>query len=104
MSNFNQWLTTNLEKFAIYVSGLAIAACSYMVWDNYKTNQRLAQLLDAQDQRLTRVEADQANIKAQMVGWDTLKRIELYLAALEPQKAKSSLVDALRVERESRAK
>lgn len=104
MPNFNQWLTTNLEKFAIYVSGLAIAACSYMVWDNYRTNQKLAQLVEMQDQRIARLESEQATIKSQMVGWDTLKRIELYLVALEPQRAKSSLSDALRLERESRTK
>jgi hypothetical protein len=98
------WALTRLERFAIYVCSMAIAFCSWMMWENYKTNQKLTVMLEAIQKSDARQDQAIAEIKGQMVGWDTLKRIELFLGSQSPEKRGEMLGNAIRMERESRDK
>ena len=99
-----EWALNRLERFAIYVCSSAIAFCSWMMWENYKTNQKLTVMLEAIQKSDARQDQAIAEIKGQMVGWDTLKRIELFLGSQPSEKRGEMLGNAIRMERESRDK
>ena len=52
--------------------------------------------------RLLTLESRATVIEAQMIGWDTLKRMELYLSALLPGEVSMAIRGAFRAEHESR--
>lgn len=96
------WALERLERFAIWVCTAAISVSSWALWENYKTSQRAIVILEAIQKNDARQDQAIAEIKGQMVGWDTLKRIELFLSSQPSQKRGEMLGSAIRMERESR--
>lgn len=95
---------------------LMVAACvgsGTAAWAMYRTVEDMKLVLSQQDSRMAQMEArqnrmdiDMARMAGQMVGWDTLKRIELALqtlsAAGKGDKAMQAMSSAIRAEIESR--
>ena len=64
----------------------------------------IAQIYKSHDARLASLELGLAETRGQMVGWDTLKRIELFLGAIPENKRGSALSTAIRSEIETKTK
>jgi len=93
-----------LERFAIWVCTSAVLVSSWAMWENYKTNQKIIVVIESIQKSDARQDQAIAEIKGQMVGWDTLKRIELFLGSQPSEKRGEMLGNAIRMERESRDK
>jgi len=100
---------TGLEKFAAFVVSASIMATATFQWQIYQDQiserqerEKILNILERQDGRLTQAELEIAKIRGEMVTWDTLKRIELYLAQMQPQDTNRALVGALSAESEAR--
>lgn len=91
-----------LEKFAIWVCATGITVTSWAMWENYKTNQRITTILEQVQQNDQRQDLAIAEIKGQMVTWETLRRIELYLLGHTPNKRGQMVGEALKMELESK--
>lgn len=91
-----------LERFAIAVCSVAVSFTSWALLENYKTNQRILVILEAVQRNDARQDYEIAQIKGQMVTWDTLRRIELYLMGQDPNKRGEMVGRALSMELESR--
>jgi epoxyqueuosine reductase QueG len=111
MTDAKDWALNRLEKFAIYVCSSAIAFCSWMMWEQHKLNvsgelrdQKIMQILDQLQRHDAQQDQQISEIKGQMVGWDTLKRIELFLGSQPSNKRGEMLGNAIKMERESREK
>jgi len=83
------------QNFVLYVIAGGVAISAKFQWQSYK-------LLSQHDTRLMALEKELAIVRSQMVTWDTLKRIELYLSQMQPKDASTALVGALRAESEAR--
>lgn len=99
------WLTfrTKVLPTIIAASILSLAGASLSIYQ--KATEVLA-VIHSHDQRLTSLEKEVTVVKSQMVGWDTLKRIELTLATLagasKGNEAMSNMSRAIRNELEAR--
>lgn len=67
---------------------------------NVAVNENIAHR-ELYDARLSALEAKIIIIQSQMIGWDTLKRMELYFAALLPGDISAAIRGAFRAEHES---
>jgi len=100
----------------LFFGGLCavITASAGLQWQMYKEQNlmrqeftqrfiELAQIHKNHDARIAAIERDLAETKGQMVGWDTLKRIELFLASMPPAQRSAALSAAIRSEVESKS-
>ena len=92
---------------AVFVAGTGINVT--MLWRLYDENKKCIDAINKQadlsnsiDVRTVNLESRVTIIESQMVGWDVLKRIELYLSSLDPGAANNAIVKALKVELDSR--
>lgn len=98
-----------LERMAIFVCMGAMTFGSYLLWETHQFNktvsltlQRVEQQLLKQQKHNTRQDIDIAEMKGQMVTWDTLKRIELFLSTHPEHDRGRLLGDAIRIEVDGR--
>jgi len=91
-----------LERFAIAVCTAAVSVTSWALWENYQTNQRITIILTEIQRNDARQDQAIAEIKGQMVTWDTLRRIELYLSGHPAENRGSMIGNALTMEIEVR--
>lgn len=105
---------TFLNKFFFWGLCAVITASAGLQWQMYKDQtamrqemtQRfveIANVYKSHDARIASLEREVAEVKGQMVGWDTLKRIELFLSSIPPAQRSSALSSAIRSEVESRS-
>jgi len=98
----NERINGWLEKIAFAVISLGVSMTATFQWQLFQANTEITQLLKAHDAAIVALQNDVSAIKGQMVGWDTLKRIELYLGAHPASERGTALSDAIKMERESR--
>lgn len=98
----NERINGWMEKLAFAAITMGVTVTATFQWQLYKDNAEVRQLLKAHDQSIVYLQNEMASIKGQMVGWDTLKRIELYLGAHPASERGTALSDAIKMERESR--
>jgi hypothetical protein len=91
-----------LERFAIAVCTAAVSVTSWALFENYKTNQKIMVILEAVQRNDARQDQAIAEIRGQMVTWETLRRIELYLMSQAPENRGAMVGRALGMELESR--
>ena len=91
-----------LERFAVAICTAGISLTSWAMWENYKTNQRITVILEQVQQNDARQDMAISEIKGQMVTWETLRRIELYLMGHNPDKRGPMVGDAIRMELEAK--
>lgn len=91
-----------LEKFAVAVCTAGITVTSWALFENYKTNQRITIILEEIQKNDARQDMAISEIKGQMVTWETLRRIELYLMGHDPGKRGAMVGEALKMELESK--
>lgn len=101
----NKWL----EKAVAAVVAASVAATAGFQWQLYRGNEDVRALLKSHDARIayieskmTEVNLEVSEIRSQMVGWDTIKRIELFLASKSAGEIDSKMSSALRMELDSR--
>lgn len=99
------WVTfrTKVVPSLLTVCIISLATASLSI--AHKASKVL-DLIEAHDARLTALEKDLIIVKSQMVGWDTLKRIELTLSTLATAgrsgEAMRSMSNAIRNELDAR--
>lgn len=93
-----------LEKIVFTIITLGITANTTFQYQLHKDYTELSTLFVSYNSRLERVESDLTVVKSQMVSWDVLKRIELYLSTLNPSDSNQQILKAIRVESASRTK
>lgn len=102
------WALSRLERFTIYICSSAVVFCSWFIWQQQQTNQKLTSMLDQIARNDARQDQAISEIKGQMVGWDTLTRIERSLGMLSAMgkgnESMSAVAEVLKTERESRSK
>lgn len=102
------WALSRLERFVIYICGSAVAFSSWFIWQQQQTNQKLTSMLEQIARNDARQDQAISEIRAQMVGWDTLTRIERSLGMMaamnKGNEAMSAVAEVLKNERESRNK
>lgn len=102
-------------KFFFWGLCAVITASAGLQWQTYKEQTALKQeitqrfveianIYKSHDARIARLEHDLSEAKGQMVGWDTLKRIELHLSSFPAEKRGAALANALRAEVETKVK
>lgn len=91
-----------LERFAVAVCTAGITLTSWALFENYKTNQRITIILEQIQKNDAQQDMAISEIKGQMVTWETLRRIELYLMGHDPNKRGTMVGEALRMELESK--
>lgn len=103
---------TFLEKFFFWGLCAVITASAALQWQTYREQNamrqemaarftEIANISKAYDARLSILEREIAEIRGQMVGWDTIKRIELFLSSIPTQQRGAALAAALRSEIET---
>jgi hypothetical protein len=95
-------ITRRLERFAVAVCTAGISLTSWALFENYKTNQKITVILEQVQQNDARQDLAISEIKGQMVTWETLRRIELYLMGHNPEKRGTMVGEALKMELESK--
>lgn len=89
------------------IRGLIVAACGF-IWQMYKDQNALITKIDNSQAQIIALQNEVSIIKAQMVGWDTLTRIERTLGLLaatgKGNQAMAAVSDVLKAEREARAR
>ena len=92
---------------AVFIAGTGINVA--MLWRLYDENKKCIEAVNQQvqqchniDLRMLAIEARVIVIESQMVGWDVLKRMELYLSSLDPGSANNAMAKALKAELASR--
>lgn len=102
------WALSRLERFVISICSAAVAFSSWFIWQQQQTNQKLTSMLDQIAKNDARQDQAISEIKAQMVGWDTLTRIERSLGMMAAMNkgndAMGAVAEVLKTERESRNK
>ena len=104
-----------LHKFFFWGLCAVITSSAALQWQTYKEQNamrqemtqrfiEIAQIYKSHDARLAALERDLAETKGQMVGWDTLKRIELFLGAMPANQRGAALSTAIRSEVETKTK
>lgn len=79
--------------------GIGISGMQYKLYkDIVYERAQIRTLMSSHDARLASIESDLMFIKANMVGWDVLKRLELMLASMSAADAKDGLSRALGAE------
>ena len=105
---------TFLNKLFFWGLCAVITASAGLQWQMYKEQNlmrqemaqrfvEITQIYKRHDARLTSLERDLAETKGQMVGWDTLKRIELFLGAMPANQRGAALSTAIRSEVETKS-
>jgi uncharacterized protein involved in tolerance to divalent cations len=101
----NGWL----EKIVAICIATSVSATAAFQWQLYKSNEDIKALLKVHDSkisyldnRITELQLEVSEVRSQMVGWDTLKRIELFLSSKNPIEIDSRMSSALKMELESR--
>lgn len=104
-NRINKWL----EKIVVFFIATSVAATAAFQWQLYKSNQDIHSLLKMHDMKIAYLESQIVDLKnevsftkSQMVGWDTLKRIELFLTAQSQKSIDTNMSAALKMELESR--
>lgn len=101
-----------LHKFFFWGLCAVITASAGLQWQTYKEQNamrqemtqrfvEIANIYKSHDARIASLERELSEAKGQMVGWDTLKRIELFLNAVPAQQRGNALANALRSEIET---
>jgi hypothetical protein len=101
-----------LNKFFFWGLCGVISASAALQWQTYKEQNamrqemtqrfvEIANIYKSHDARIAALERELSEAKGQMVGWDTLKRIELFLNAVPQQQRGNALANALRSEIET---
>jgi hypothetical protein len=101
-----------LNKFFFWGLCGVISASAALQWQTYKEQNamrqemtqrfiEIANIYKSHDARIASLEREISEAKGQMVGWDTLKRIELFLNAVPQQQRGNALANALRSEIET---
>lgn len=80
-SRENLWVTFRTKVVPSLLAACILSLASASVTIVQKANKVL-EIIEAHDARLTAIEKEQVMIKSQMVGWETLGRIERTLATL----------------------
>lgn len=104
---------TDVAKKTMY-SWIEWASRGLLVWilvsilSFQKSQAEILSKLERNTSDIAALQGEIAQIKGQMVGWDTLKRVELLLAQLSTKgkgnEAMVAVAGAIRIERESREK
>lgn len=101
----NGWL----EKAVAVCIATSVSVTAGFQWQLYKSNEEVRSLLKQHDSRIIELDKEIIGLKmqvselrAQMVGWDTLKRIELFLSSSDKKNPDSTLSSAIKMEIESR--
>ena len=99
------WLTFRTKVLPTLIAASILSLCAASLSIYQKAAEVLA-VIRSHDQRLTSLEKEVTVIRSQMVGWDTLKRIELTLSTLSTSgrgnEAVGNMSRAIRNELEAR--
>lgn len=98
----NTRINSALERFFFFVMSVGVSVVAGVQYQQYKDNADIRLLLIQHDNRISAIENEISIIRGQMIGWDVLKRIELYMASMAPEQANSALIKAIRAESQSR--
>ena len=106
--NANTRINSWLEKIVAIGLTCSVSAISVCGWQLYKSNEELKNIIEIHDSKInelylkhTELKSELSEIRGQMVGWDTLKRMELFMMA-SPQEADKKMSSAIHMELESR--
>lgn len=107
--NANERINSWLERIVFAFITVAIGATATFQWQLYKANEDIRLLLtqhnsriDSLNDKIAAQDSRISELKAQMVGWDTLKRIELFLSSQPSKEVDRKMQKALSIELESR--
>lgn len=75
-----------IERIAFAAITVGVSVTATFQWQLYKDSADIRALLKQHDSRLSMLEQRQAEIMGTMVGWDVLKRIELYMSNMTEER------------------
>lgn len=101
----NRWL----ERIVAVCISLSVTATATFQWQLYKKTNNIDTLIQIHDSNIIGVREKVVELeqlihetRAQMVGWDTLKRIELFLTTQDSKQIDSKMANALKIELQTR--
>lgn len=101
----NNWL----ERIVAVCISLSVSATATFQWQLYKKTINIDNLIQIHDSNIIDVKEKVIELeqliyetRAQMVGWDTLKRIELFLTTQDTKQIDSKMANALKIELQTR--